>query len=37
MDFGIIEIGVARGSLPGATTDVQRVGFPFAEIQFVSS
>jgi hypothetical protein len=36
MDFGIAEIGIARGSLPGTTTEVQRVGFPFAEIWFVS-
>jgi hypothetical protein len=36
MDFGIAETGIAHGSLPGTNTEVQRVGFPFAEIQFVS-
>jgi hypothetical protein len=36
MDFGIAETRIARGSLPGTTTEVQRVGFPFTEIQFVS-
>jgi hypothetical protein len=34
--FGIAETGVARGSPPGTTTEVQRVGFPPAEIRFVS-
>jgi hypothetical protein len=28
--------GIARGSPPGTTTAVQRVGFPSAEIRFVS-
>jgi hypothetical protein len=37
MDFGIAETGFARGSPPGATTEVLRVGFPFAEIQFISA
>jgi hypothetical protein len=37
MDFGIAETGIARGSPPGTTTEVLRVGFPFAEIRFVSS
>jgi hypothetical protein len=36
MDFGIAETGIARGSPPGTTTEVLRVGFPFAEIRFVS-
>jgi hypothetical protein len=36
MDFGIAEIGFARGSPPGTTTEVPRVGLPFAEIWFVS-
>jgi hypothetical protein len=36
MDFGIAETGFARGSPPGATTEVLRVGFLFAEIRFVS-
>jgi hypothetical protein len=35
MDFDIVETMIARGSLPGTTTEVQRVGFPFAEIRFV--
>jgi hypothetical protein len=35
--FGIAEIGIARGSLPGTTTEVQRVGFPSAGIRFVST
>jgi hypothetical protein len=34
--FGIAETGVARGSPPGTTTEVQRVGFLPAEIRFVS-
>jgi hypothetical protein len=34
--FGIAETGIARGSPPGTTTEVQRVGFPAAEIRFVS-
>jgi hypothetical protein len=34
--FGIAETGVARGSPPGTTTEVQRVRFPPAEIWFVS-
>jgi hypothetical protein len=37
MDFGIAETGIARGSPPGTTTEVQRVGFPSAEIRFVSA
>jgi hypothetical protein len=36
MDFGITETGFARGSPPGTTTEVLRVGAPFAEIRFVS-
>jgi hypothetical protein len=36
MDFGIAETGIARGSPPGTTTEVLRVGFPFAEIRVVS-
>jgi hypothetical protein len=36
MDFGIAETRIARGSPPGTTTEVQRVGFPSAEIRFVS-
>jgi hypothetical protein len=35
MDFGIAETGFARGSPPGTTTEVLRVGLPFAEIRFV--
>jgi hypothetical protein len=35
MDFGIAEIGIARGSPHGTTTEVLRVGYPFAEIRFV--
>jgi hypothetical protein len=35
--FGIAEIGIALGSPPGTTTEVQRVGFPSAENRFVSS
>jgi hypothetical protein len=31
-----METGIARGSLPGTTMEVQRVGFPFAEIWSVS-
>jgi hypothetical protein len=34
--FGIAETGIARGSPPGTTTEVQRVGFPSAEIRSVS-
>jgi hypothetical protein len=34
--FGIAETGIARGSPLGTTTKVQRVGFPSAEIRFVS-
>jgi hypothetical protein len=29
--FGIAETGIARGSPPGTTTEVQRVGFLSAE------
>jgi hypothetical protein len=36
MDFGIAETGIARGSPPRTITEVLRVGFPFAEIRFVS-
>jgi hypothetical protein len=36
MDFGIAKTGIARGSPPGTTTEVLRVGFPSAEIRFVS-
>jgi hypothetical protein len=36
MDYGIAETGIARGSPPGTTTEVLRVGFPFAEIRVVS-
>jgi hypothetical protein len=36
MDYGIAETGIARGSPPGTTTEVLRVGFPSAEIRFVS-
>jgi hypothetical protein len=36
MDFGIAETGFARGSPPGTTTEVLRVGFPIAEIRVVS-
>jgi hypothetical protein len=36
MDYGIAETGFARGSPPGTTTKVLRVGFPVAEIRFVS-
>jgi hypothetical protein len=36
MDFGIAETGIARGSPPGTTTEVRRVGLPSAEIRFVS-
>jgi hypothetical protein len=34
--FGIAETGIARGSPPGTTTEVQRVGFLSAENRFVS-
>jgi hypothetical protein len=34
--FGIAETGIARGSPFGTATEVQRVGFPSAEIRFVS-
>jgi hypothetical protein len=37
MDYGIAETGIARGSPPGTTTEVLRVGFPFAEIRVVSA
>jgi hypothetical protein len=36
MDFGIAETGFAHGSPPGTTTEVLRVGLPFAENRFVS-
>jgi hypothetical protein len=36
MDFGIAETGIARGSPPGTTTEVLRVGFPSEEIRVVS-
>jgi hypothetical protein len=36
MDFGIAETGIARGSPPGTTTEVLRVGFPSKEIRVVS-
>jgi hypothetical protein len=36
MDFGIAETGIARGSPPGTTTKVLRVGFPSEEIRVVS-
>jgi hypothetical protein len=36
MDFGIAETGMARGSPPGTTTEVLRVGFPSEEIRVVS-
>jgi hypothetical protein len=36
MDYGIDEIGIARGSPPGTTTEVLRVVFPFEEILVVS-
>jgi hypothetical protein len=36
MDFGIAETGIARGSPPGTTTEVLRVGFPFEVIRVVS-
>jgi hypothetical protein len=32
----LLRQGIARGSPPGTTTEVQRVGFPSAEIRFVS-
>jgi hypothetical protein len=32
----LLSQGIARGSPPGTTTEVLRVGFPFAEIGFVS-
>jgi hypothetical protein len=34
--FGIAEAGIAHGSPPGTTTEVQRVGFPATEIRFIS-
>jgi hypothetical protein len=34
--LGISETGIARGSRPRTTSEVQRVGYPFAEIRFVS-
>jgi hypothetical protein len=36
MHFGIAETGIARGSPPGTTTEVLRVGFPSAEIRVVT-
>jgi ribosomal protein L4 len=36
MDFGIAETGISRGSPPGTTTEVLRVGFPSAENRVVS-
>jgi hypothetical protein len=37
MDFLVLlRQGIARGSPAGTTTEVQRVGFPPAEIRFVS-
>jgi hypothetical protein len=36
MDYGIAETGIARGSPPGTTTEVLRVGFPSAEIRVIS-
>jgi hypothetical protein len=36
MDFGIAKTGIARGSPPGTTTEVLRVGFPSVEIRFIS-
>jgi hypothetical protein len=35
--FGIAETEIVRGSPPGTTTEVQRVGFPSAENRFVST
>jgi hypothetical protein len=32
----LLRQGFARGSPPGTTTEVQRVGFPFGENRFVS-
>jgi hypothetical protein len=32
----LLRQGIARGSPPGTTTEVQRVGFPSTEIWFVS-
>jgi hypothetical protein len=34
--FGIAETGIARGSPPRTTTEVQRLGFPSVENRFVS-
>jgi hypothetical protein len=31
----LLRQGIARGSSPGTTTEVQRIGFPLAENQFV--
>jgi hypothetical protein len=36
-NFGFVETGIARCSPPGTTTEVQRVGFPSAEIWFNSA
>jgi hypothetical protein len=36
MEFGIAETGIARGSPPGTTTEVLRVGFPSEETRVVS-
>jgi hypothetical protein len=36
MGIGIAETGIARGSPPGTTTEVLRVGFPPKEIRVVS-
>jgi hypothetical protein len=34
--FGIAKTGVARGSPPGTTTEVQRVRFSSADIRYIS-
>jgi hypothetical protein len=34
--LALLRQGIARGSPPGTTTEVLRVGFPFREIRFVS-
>jgi hypothetical protein len=37
MDFLVLlRQGIARGSSHGTTTEVQRIGFPFAENRFIS-
>jgi hypothetical protein len=36
MVYGIAETGIARGSPPGTTVEVLRVGFSFAEIRVIS-